>query len=236
MQNISAAYQRGQEGRVLILSTGKKTASGKATLELQASQQQLYGAKLGYKHEGEDFSGSASVSHSGRGGDSVELTYFQAVTSALSLGGSVTGVFPSLLTTKPAMANFTYGLNGALAMQGKRLLLAKWAPGEGLGVRYWAEPTKGLELSAATTVAAEDLSVSTVLGAKMTMATDASAGGVPAPSLSLNVHVPSGKTAVGYQVHSQALTDGTYCLLAMSASMEHPMQDYKVGANVAFYF
>lgn len=223
---------------MLIMSTGKKTDSGKATLELQASQQQLYGAKVAYKHNGEDFTANASVSHSGRGGDALELTYFQAVTAALSLGGSVTGTFPSLATTKPSLVDLTYGLNGALALgpQGKRMLLAKWSPREGLGVRYWAEPTKGLELSAATTVSAEDMGVATVLGAKMTMAADAGAGGVPAPSLSLNVHLPSGKTAVGYQVHSQALTDGTYCLLAMSAAMEHPMQDYKVGANVAFYF
>lgn len=236
---MSAAYQRGQEGRILILSSSKKLETGKATLEVQAAQNQLYGAKLTYKHNGEDFTGAASVSHSGRGGDAVELTYFQAVTAALSLGGSVSGTFPSLLTTKvPSLVDLSYGVNGALALgpQGKRMLLGKWSPREGLGLRYWAEPTKGLELSAATTVSAEDMGVSTVLGAKMTMAADAGAGGVPPPTLSLNVHLPSGKTAVGYQVHSQALTDGTYCLIALSAAMEHPMQDYKVGGNVAFYF
>ncbi len=251
--SLQLVFAPGQEGRTAKLVVGARPAPGVSVDAevLATSAGALAHVKGGAKLASDDalLTLAATVPLGGGANTLAELSYHQALAPGATAGGSLAAAFAPGLARVAGLQWAVFGsltnTRGDSALLGKAALVPRQEgpPARGLSLTAWHRATRALELSttlgvtlapggvAGEPAAGLGATESTCgIGARLTFA---GAGGL---NPVLGAHVSERTAGVSLTVPFAGLGSSTFVRSTASVVANHATRDFKIGANVEFYY
>ena len=187
------------------------------------------------KQDGDDFHTSLTLS-AGQNGTTAEFAYHQAVTPAITGGGSLAAQLGRVVPT-PEVSGLTWGMFGSWHdPRRETYALGRYDSASGLATaKYWAQAHKNLSLGATLGVStAGDYASTLSAGLKHTLGSEAGSPSTLTASFTSDL-----KSSIAWSKQNSTMSQNisnTFFQTTLSGVMDHKTQEHKLGLQLIFQY